>query len=329
MNLSFLIKLGIILFLLTGCVTSKSNFEVYKKELNKYSAMSEEEQIEAIKKDGENLRYIENPSELVQMFAVKQNGHLIRHIKNPIEKVQLEVVKKNGQLIGYINNPSEIVQLEAVKQDRFAFEKIKDPSEVIAKQAIRLNGYALKYIKNPTEQEQLIAVKADGKSIQYVNNPSEAVQLEAIKSSRYFIEYIKNPTESTISELLKKIEKIRTSRKIKDFRLKDKHVQIQVIDDKTYNISNSTTQFITLNTISFYYGNEIYSTEDIINLPPNSSKELKFINKDLIINNMKPIKFGFAVEYSLGNGMNISLYDVNQYKITDFIYNDGSIIYHW
>lgn len=70
---------------------------------------TEKEQLEAVKEDGYNIRYINNPSEKVQLAAVKQNAEVISYIHNPSEEVQLSVIKKDPLTIQYIHNPSEKV----------------------------------------------------------------------------------------------------------------------------------------------------------------------------------------------------------------------------
>lgn len=83
------------------------------KELN---ANSEQMKLEAVKRDGYAIQFIDNPSEQVQLAAVKRIGYALHFIDNPSENVQLAAVKQNGRAIKYIDNPSDKVQLEAAKQ---------------------------------------------------------------------------------------------------------------------------------------------------------------------------------------------------------------------
>ena len=83
------------------------NIEYYYGELDK------ETQLEAVKQDGNAIKYINNPSETVQLEAVKQYGYAIQYINKPSETVQLAAVKQTGSAIQYINNPSEMVKLAA------------------------------------------------------------------------------------------------------------------------------------------------------------------------------------------------------------------------
>jgi len=59
------------------------------------------------------------PSKAEQLEAVKQNGYNIRYIRNPDKDVQLAAVEQNGINIRFIHNPDKDAQLAAVKQDGY------------------------------------------------------------------------------------------------------------------------------------------------------------------------------------------------------------------
>jgi hypothetical protein len=63
-----------------------SMYPTRKDFLNKY--MTEEVQLRMVKKNGFNIYYIDNPSEVVQLEAVKQHPLVIDYIKNPAQKVK-------------------------------------------------------------------------------------------------------------------------------------------------------------------------------------------------------------------------------------------------
>ena len=188
-------------------------------------------------------------------------------------------------------------------------------------EAIKQNGNNIMYIRNPSEKVQLEAVKQNGNIIQYINNPSDNVKLEAVKQNGYAIKYIRNPSENIKFEASKTIKYLSeyTRSKIESFTLADRNIKITVLNDDTYSISNLTTQFIKIKTISFYYGKTISSLENI-NLPPKASKEIPFPNNSLRYNlNEKSVDFGFAVNYHL-NEKSLDLYKVNQYPLVEFLY---------
>ena len=45
---------------------------------------TEEEQLAAVKQNGNAIQFVKNPSELVRLAAVKNNGYAIRFIKKPL-----------------------------------------------------------------------------------------------------------------------------------------------------------------------------------------------------------------------------------------------------
>ena len=304
---------SICIFGLTAC--AKKTF------VERIPNMNEQEKIETVRNNGNNIQYIINPSEAVQLEAVRNYGSSIGNIKNPSEAVQLEAVRNNGYSIYHIKNPSEAVQLEAVRNNGSSIGNIKNPSEAVQLEAVRNNGSSIQYIKNPNEAVQLEAVRNNGYSIQYIKNPSEAVQLEAVRNNGYSIQYIKNPSEAVKLLASKTIKNLDSSNKvkIKEFTLSDNNIKIEVINDYIYSISNLTTQFIEVKTISFYYKEGIYSIDNI-NLPPKSSKEVPFNDsRTRGINANELVNFGFAINYLL-NGKSIDLYKVKQYPIVEFIY---------
>ena len=163
----------------------------------------EEFQLEAVKKKGSTIKYIENPSEAVQLEAINQNSHSIEWIKNPSEAVQLEAVKLNGDVLYTIKNPSEAVQIEAIIQNPLSIQYIQNVSEDVKLAVVKRNGFAIKHIENPSEAVQIGAVKCNGNVIDHIKNPSEAVQLEAVKQNGLAIKYIENPSEAVQLEAVK------------------------------------------------------------------------------------------------------------------------------
>ena len=89
------------------------DWRIFKSDVIKYLKRNSSNKLKSVKKDGDTIQYIYNPSERVQLEAVKQNGLAIQYIVNPSEEVQLEAVKQNGLAIQYIDNPSEEAQLLA------------------------------------------------------------------------------------------------------------------------------------------------------------------------------------------------------------------------
>lgn len=125
--------------------------------LFKYGSNNPLLQLMAVKKYGEGIRNIKNPSEKVQLAAVKQDGIAIRHILNPSLKVQLAAVNKKAGALMWIKDPSEEVQLAAVKKDPDMVRVIEDPSEEVQLAVVKQDGGWIDFIKNPTERVKITA----------------------------------------------------------------------------------------------------------------------------------------------------------------------------
>jgi hypothetical protein len=76
--------------------------------------LESETKIKADKFILENKRCIYDDEERC-ILAVKRNGNTIEFIKDPSEEMKLEAVRQDGCSIRFIKNPSEKVQLEAVR----------------------------------------------------------------------------------------------------------------------------------------------------------------------------------------------------------------------
>jgi hypothetical protein len=156
---------------------------------------TEEEQKLAVQQNGQDIKYIKNPSEEIQKLAVQNDGYAIRFIANPSEEIKKLAVQQYGYAIQYIKNPSEEIQKLAVQQNGSAIKYIANPSEELKKLAVQNYGFAIRYIKNPSEELQKLAVQKNGLAIHYIKNPSEEVKKLAVQQDGYAIRYIDNPSE--------------------------------------------------------------------------------------------------------------------------------------
>lgn len=110
---------------------------------------------------------------------------------------------------------------------------------------------------------------------------------------------------------------------------KDIIIELERTGYKTYNVkvSNKTSKFIQMKTLSLYYGGDIVSIDlNNIKLAPNSSTLKGKIQLSLLDNMDKFVKvtsinqkidFGIAGEYTI-NGQFKNIYDVNPLTINSF-----------
>ena len=167
-------------------IPSSLNIPPAKTEPFSYSNLTEEQQINAMKRNATHIQFIENPSEQVQMAAVNKNIVALKYIENPSEAIQLAAVAISEQALLYIKDPSEEVQLAAVAH---SFK-------------------AIYYIKDPSEEVQLKAVSQGGGSflLEHTNiEPSEKVQIAIIENNWGGIQFIKDPCEKAKEKLVEKL----------------------------------------------------------------------------------------------------------------------------
>lgn len=96
--------------------------------------------LEAVKKNGLSLQYVENQTDEICLAAVTENGWALQFVKDQTPEICLAAVKQNGLALEYVEKQTTEICLEAVKQ----------------------NGYALEYVKEQTDELRLIAVKQIG-----------------------------------------------------------------------------------------------------------------------------------------------------------------------
>ena len=90
-------------------------------ELFKYK--TEEEQLKAVKLDGEVIKLIYNPSEEVQLAAVKQAGYSIQYINNLSEKVIRYLIDNHA-------SDKDVMRLLFAKIGREGYDKLSDEDKL-------------------------------------------------------------------------------------------------------------------------------------------------------------------------------------------------------
>jgi len=112
--------------------------------------------LEAVKKNGKSIKYINNPTEEMQLEAVKQDGYSIKYIKNPTKEMCMEAINDYGQSIQFIKNPTEEMCLEAVKQNSLAILNIENPTEEMCLEAVKKEGNIIEFIPKKNQTYDII-----------------------------------------------------------------------------------------------------------------------------------------------------------------------------
>lgn len=177
------------------------------RDLDKIENPSEHVVLAAIRRDGKQIRFVEDPPESLQMEAFRSKNaqswivsDIIQCIKNPTEEVKLTAVRLNGNSLEHVPHPwSHELMLEAVRRDGKVLEIIQkhlksDPPEDICFAAISQNPFAIEYISDPTEEMQLAAVRQSGDALGLLKKPSYEVKLAAVRQSGDSVRHVGNPT---------------------------------------------------------------------------------------------------------------------------------------
>jgi hypothetical protein len=154
--------------------------------------MDREEILVKLKNNPEYIQELVDVDEELEIFIVNNNGNNIRYINNPTKEVQRQAIKKTPLCVKYIKNIDEENAIMCVRSLWNSLELINSPSEVVIEEAIKTKGWAIQFVKNPSEKLQILAVSQDYDAIKYLENPSEKVQLAAIENYYTAIRFIKN-----------------------------------------------------------------------------------------------------------------------------------------
>ena len=86
-------------------IIAKYGEELWKEIQRSYSYLVyivlEEKQLEFIKQNPFNIKFINNPTEEMQLEALKQDEEALQYIHNPTDKVIEEVIKENSNNNSY------------------------------------------------------------------------------------------------------------------------------------------------------------------------------------------------------------------------------------
>jgi len=156
--------------------------------------MDRDEILLKLKKNPEYIKDLNEVDEELEIFIVKNNGNNIKYIEEPSREVQKQAIKSTPLSVKYIKNIDKEIGIMCVKSLWNSLELINNPINEIIEEAIKTKGWAIQFVKEPSEELQLLAVSKDYDSIKYIENPSENVQLAAVENYYVAIRFIKNPS---------------------------------------------------------------------------------------------------------------------------------------
>lgn len=250
LKLVSIVAIGVMSISFSGCGNQPQpqNKKVVKEEKKNLNTLSESEQILAVQKNPKDIKYITNPSKEVQIEAAKQMPFIVaKYVKNIVPEAQVMAVKDLASAIKYINSPIEEAQLIAIDT----------------------NIELLKYIKNPTEKVQLKAIKRNTMYCTDINNLTG----EAAKICNE-IKILSKP-----HNLLKQEQIGGTGNPLGvKFSNNDIDIKINAHSGKINIQNNSENSSIRVKSVSFYYGDTVYTKSFNATLPPMTHAYYDFLN---------------------------------------------------
>ena len=171
--------------------------------IQEYMNQTPEICLEAVKKYGYALKYVENQTPEICLEAVKNNGYALQYVENQTHEICLEAVKKYGVALQYVKKQTPKICLEAVKNNGFGLSFVKNQTPEICLEAVKNNGYGLLFVKNQTPEICLEAVKNNGYALQYVKKQTHEICLEAVKKYGDALQYVENQTPEICLEAVK------------------------------------------------------------------------------------------------------------------------------
>lgn len=237
-----------------------------------------------LKKLKSNPSYIQDLNEVdeeLNLFIVNNNGNNVKYIKNPSKEVQKEAIKNVPLSVQYIEKIDEEIGIISVKSLWNSLGLIKNPTEEIIKEAIKTKGWAIQFVKDPSEELQVLAVEKDYDAIKYIKNPSENVQLKAINNYYTAIRFIENPT------LKAKIEAIRLNGEAINYISNYDLDEIKIFISENINVVKYIYESIDIDIV----------VEVLINKVKDDNIEKKYMKNFLDLEILEMNKINFVREY--------------------------------
>jgi len=272
-------------------------------------------------KDG-FVQWIKKPTEDTLQLFVKNNYENIQHIKRPSFEVQKIAIQQNVKALKYICCPSLELQRIAIKQDIDAILYISKPNIEIQSYVMKKNPLNFSSINNPSEDIQRKAIDANQNNIKYLKDSSFDLQMYIAKTYPKYYRYL--PYGYVKPSLIAQVETTFTARP-STFSMKNKELKV-LIEDGEIVFKNLTKKFLSIQSISEYYGPTIYKifgNQDLSLSPESETRWKRTRNVEMKASSMNDIvNYGFAVKYYVaGSQTQKNLYNIKDYTTSQLLQN--------
>ena len=100
--------------------------------------------------------------------AMKENGNALKWVAKQTAEVCLEAVKQDADSLRYVLEQTPEICLAAIKKNSYALRYVLEQTPELCLKSIQLNPVVLQYVKDQTEELCLEAISRDFLAAQYV-----------------------------------------------------------------------------------------------------------------------------------------------------------------
>lgn len=276
---------------------------------------------------------IESPTKETLTLAIKQNSHhglvfeLVESmVKSPSFRTMSQSDKDEIALYSIEKDSSTACMVVPYSKD-FLIKKnasyincLSRPSEELQAYVMKENPLNFQYINNPSESLQRKAIDANQNNIKYLKDSSFDLQMYIAKTYPKYYRYL--PDSYVKPSLIAQVETTFTARP-STFSMKNKELKV-LMEDGEIVFKNLTKKFLSIQSVSEYYGPTIYKifADNDLSLPPESKvtwgRTRDVTMKASSMNDI--VNYGFAVKYYVaGSQTQKNLYDTKDYTTSQLL----------
>jgi hypothetical protein len=127
-------------------------------------------QINAVSKNGLELRKFKFQIKKACKIAVRQNYLALQFVKNQTIDIILAACLKNRKALIFVRNPTPEIYMAVVKQDGLALHNVRNQTHEICMAAVNQNGLALQYVKEKTFEIYVAAINQNLYAVKHIDN---------------------------------------------------------------------------------------------------------------------------------------------------------------
>jgi len=152
----------------------------------------EEQILNVLRKNGNDLKYIEKQTENMSYVAIMQNIESLQHVKKQTNFICSKAIERDALALRHIREKTDELCLKAIKRNGFAISFLADPTDEMCLEAIKQNWEVIFVIENPTDNLLLEATNQIGWKLLHPTKQTKRERLTTIIDEIHFNENQKN-----------------------------------------------------------------------------------------------------------------------------------------